>query len=41
MEGAELVVTATLCFASGGFHISTKIHIPPLRERMFWCVAKA
>jgi len=24
MQGAELVVTAALCLASGGFHISTK-----------------
>jgi len=24
MQGTELVVTATLCFTSGGFHISTK-----------------
>ncbi len=24
MQGTELVVTWTLCFASGGFHISTK-----------------
>ena len=23
MQDTELVVTATLCFASGGFHIST------------------
>jgi hypothetical protein len=24
MQGTELVVTAPLCFTSGGFHISTK-----------------
>ena len=24
MQNTELVVIATLCFASGGFHISTK-----------------
>jgi len=24
MQDTELVVTVTLCFASGGFHISTK-----------------
>ena len=24
MQDAELVVIGTLCFASGGFHISTK-----------------
>ncbi len=24
MQNTELVVTATLCLASGGFHISTK-----------------
>jgi len=40
MQGTELVVMAALCFTSGGFHISMKIHIPPLRERVFWCVAK-
>ena len=28
MQDTELVVTATLCSASGGFHISTKISYP-------------
>ena len=28
MQDTELVVTATLCFASGGFHISTKNSYP-------------
>ena len=28
MQGAELVVTAALCFASGGFHISMKKSYP-------------
>ncbi len=28
MQGAELVVTSTLCFTSGGFHVSTKISYP-------------
>jgi len=28
MQDTELVVTATLCFASGGFHISTKNSCP-------------
>ena len=28
MQNTELVVTATLCSASGGFHISTKISYP-------------
>jgi len=42
MQNTELVVTATLCLASGGFFIfQRKIQIPPLREHLFWCVAKA
>jgi len=28
MQGAELVVMAVLCLASGGFHISTKNSYP-------------
>ena len=28
MQDTELVVTATLCFASGGFHISKKNSYP-------------
>ncbi len=28
MQDTELVVTATLCIASGGFHISTKNSYP-------------
>ncbi len=28
MQNTELVVTATLCFASGGFHISAKNSCP-------------
>ena len=28
MQDTELVVTETLCFASGGFHISTKNSYP-------------
>jgi len=28
MQGTELVVTATLCFASGGFNVSTKNSYP-------------
>ncbi len=28
MQDTELVVMATLCFASGGFHISTKNSYP-------------
>ena len=28
MQNTELVVTAALCFASGGFHISTKDSYP-------------
>jgi len=28
MQDTELVVTAALCFASGGFHISTKDSYP-------------
>ncbi len=28
MQDTELVVTATLCIASGGFHISTKNSCP-------------
>jgi hypothetical protein len=40
MQDTELVVTATLCLASGIFTFQRKIHIPPLRERLFWCVAR-
>jgi len=41
MQDTELVVTATLCFGGEIFIFKRKIHIPSLRERVFWCVAKA
>ena len=28
MQGTELVVTSTLCFTNGGFHISMEISYP-------------
>ena len=41
MQNTELVVTATLCLVEEVFTFQRIIHIPPLRERVFWCVAKA
>ncbi len=41
MQGAELVQMAALCFVVDFFTFQLTIHIPLLREREFWCVAKA
>ena len=36
MQNTELVVTATLCLASGGFHISTKNSNPASVGMSVW-----
>ncbi|MFB0554282.1 MAG: hypothetical protein ACETWQ_13325 [Phycisphaerae bacterium] len=41
MQDTELVIMATLCFVVEFFTFQLTSHIPLLREREFWCVAKA
>jgi len=40
MQDTELVVRKAFCFAGGDFSFQRKIQILPLRECLFWCVAK-